>query len=114
MRNVNIEKTAGNKICAKYENKSYTVNELEKRINDIPQFHRQKINSLELLNAAVKGIVTQDLLLKIAEEKNYDKDSEVKEVINKYNKNIFLKYKREEIHNSYQFSDSAIYDFYKN
>jgi len=114
MRNVNIEKTAGNKICAKYENKSYTVNELEKRINDIPQFHRQKINSLELLSAAVKGIVTQDLLLKIAEEKNYDKDSEVKEVVNKYNKNIFLKYKREEIHNSYQFSDSAIYDFYKN
>ncbi|MEG8946390.1 peptidylprolyl isomerase [Rosettibacter firmus] len=114
IQNKNLENPVSKEVCVKYENKSYTVNELKNRIDEIPEFHRIKINSLEALEAVVKGIVVQDLLMNLAKEKKYDINPEVITMIEKYNKNIFLKYKRAEIHNSFQFPDSAIFEFYKN
>lgn len=103
-----------NHTCAKYKNKIYTLSEIEKRINEIPKFHRDKIISIDLLKTVVIGIVAQDVLYDLAVEKGYDKELEVLSTIEKYNKNIFLKYKREEIHRKYSFPDSVVYDFYKN
>ncbi len=114
IQNKQIENPGADKVCVKYGYKNYTINELKNRINSIPKFHRAKINSTEALEAVVKGILIQHLLMNIAKEKKYDKDPEVISMIKKYDKNIFLKYKREEIHNNYQFSDSAIFDFYNN
>lgn len=108
------EKPNGKEICVSYNNKKYTISELVQRINEIPKFHRVKINSIESLQAVVKGLVVQDILINIANKKNYDKNSEVTETINKYNKNIFLKYKREKIHENFHFPDSLIYNFYLN
>lgn len=114
INNENIETIREKRICAVYNEKKYSIDELLNRIYEIPKFHRIKINSLESLKSVIKGIITQDLLMNIAQEKKYDKDSEVISMIEKYNRNIFLKYKRNEIHNNYKFSDSAIFDFYKN
>ncbi len=114
INNENLETIRDKKICAAYNEKKYSIDELLNRIYEIPEFHRIKINSLESLKSAIKGIVTQDLLMNIAHEKNYHKDSEVISMIEKYNRNIFLKYKRNEIHNNYKFPDSAVYEFYKN
>jgi len=113
MQNKNLETQNNKLVCAKYKNKSYSIEELEKRIKDIPVFHRIKINSLDLLKTSVKGIVVQDILMNLALSKNYDRDTEVLTTIEKYKRNIFLKYKREEIHNNYKFPDSIIYNFYK-
>lgn len=113
-KNFEISDTKQNLICAKYNNRNYTLGDLEKRINEIPKFHRDKITSLDLLKTIVAGIIAQDILYGLAVEKGYDKNSEVITTIQKYNKNIFLKYKREEIHNKYKFPDSVVYNFYKN
>lgn len=99
-------------VCVKYENKSYNQTEIEQRINNIPFYHREKISSLEGLKTIIKGIILQDILYQIALKKRYDKQQEVSNTILKYNRNIFLKYKRKEIADVTKFPDSITYKFY--
>ncbi|MGK9475581.1 foldase protein PrsA [Melioribacter sp. OK-6-Me] len=99
-------------VCAEYNGKAYSVAELYNEINAIPSYHRTKITDTHSLETVIKGIILQGILLSTAAERGYDKELEVEKVIEKYHKNLFLKYKREEIHNAYKFADSAIYRFY--
>ncbi len=106
------KKTSSDEIAVKYSNKTYTQNEIEKRILEIPYFHRQKINSIDALKTVVKGLVIQDILLEEALNKNYDTNPAVLSTIKKYEKNIFLRYKRTDINNNYYFSHDEVYKFY--
>jgi len=99
-------------VCVKYENKFYKQTELEKRIDLIPVFHREKISSLDGLKTIIKGIILQDILYQIALRKGHDKQQEVNTTISKYNNNTFLKYKRKEIADKTTFPDSVAYKFY--
>ncbi|NJD22528.1 MAG: hypothetical protein FIA82_07635 [Melioribacter sp.] len=99
-------------VCVKYENKFYKQTELEKRIDLIPVFHREKLSSLEGLKTVIKGIILQDILYQIALRKGYDKQPEVNTTISKYYNNTFLKYKRKEIADKTAFPDSVTYKFY--
>lgn len=99
-------------ICVRYGAKSYSQNELEKRITEIPLYHLQKINSLENLKSVAKGIVLQDILFNMALKKGYDKNEEVLTTISKYHQNIFLKYKRKEVNDNTVLSDSLVMKFY--
>lgn len=99
-------------VCAEYNGRLYSVAELYNEINAIPSYHRIKITDTHSLETVIKGIIFQVILLSIATDKGYDKELEVEKVIEKYHKNIFLKYKREEIHNAYKFADSTVYRFY--
>lgn len=100
------------KVCLRYGQKSYSIGQLENRIREIPNFHLQKINSLENLKAVAKGIVLQDILFNIATQKGFNKELEVKTITSKAQKNIFLKYKRKEINDNYFVPDSAVEKFY--
>ncbi len=99
-------------ICVRYGDKKYSVGQIEERINEIPFFHRRKINSLKALKDVVTGLVIQDLLYNRAAKEGYDKNPEVTEMIKKYDKNIFLKYKREEIAEKAVLPDSVFHKFY--
>ncbi|MFZ6032161.1 MAG: peptidylprolyl isomerase [Melioribacter sp.] len=99
-------------ICAEYNGRNYTIGQLYNEINSIPGYHRMKITDAHSLETVIKGIILQGILLDEAVAKGYDKEPEVLSVVEKYHKNIFLKYKREEIHNAYKFPDSAVYRFY--
>ncbi|MFA3783693.1 peptidylprolyl isomerase [Melioribacteraceae bacterium 4301-Me] len=101
-----------NLTCVQYGNKKYSITEIQERINQIPFFHRKKIDSINALKTVIKGLVIQDLLYQRAVKEGYDKNPEVEEMIRKYNKNIFLKYKREEIAEKSVLPDSVIHKFY--
>lgn len=98
----------------KYGKKVYTQKEIEKRIEEIPVFHKAKINSLESLTAVVKGVIIQDVLFDIAVEKGYDKNEYVEHAIGKYHNNIFLRYKRKEVSGSKSFPENEVLEYYKN
>lgn len=98
----------------KYGKKNYTQKEIEKLIDEIPAFHKSKINSLESLTAVVKGIVIQNILFDIAVRKGYDKNEYVEHMIGKYHNNIFLRYKRKEVSDGKNFPENEVVEFYKN
>ena len=100
-------------VCAEYDNKKYLSGDILNRINKLPVYHRAKIQSISALKSAIQGLVIQDLLLKEAEEKEYDSDSEVIETIAKLNNNSFIKYKRAEISEAKNFNESEFLDYYK-
>ena len=102
------------KVCVKYGKKTYTQNQIEKRIDDIPLFHKQKINSLENLKAAMKGIMLQDILYDMAVEKGYDIHPAIHHIIPKYRQTIFSEYKNREVLNNTVLSDSVVKAFYDN
>jgi len=102
------------KVCVKYGKKSFTQTQLEKRIDEIPLFHKVKITSPENLKAAVKGILLQDILYSIAVDKGYDNNRAVKDMMPKYKQTTFLEYKSREVQNNAVLSDSVIKSFYNN
>lgn len=102
-----------NGVCAGYGKKKYTQNELEKKIDQIPSFHREKINSIETLKTVLKGIILHDLLMQIAADKGYDKIDGVLNLIQKYHTVVFLEYKRKEVSENATLPDSAVKNFYK-
>lgn len=99
-------------VCVKYGSKKYTRREIEKSLIEIPVYHQEKINSLENLKTAIKGLVIQNLLLEFAKKKKYHKDPEVLSATNKYKENIFLRFKRKEISDKAEFAGSDIKKFY--
>ncbi|MCX6170119.1 MAG: peptidylprolyl isomerase [Ignavibacteriales bacterium] len=99
-------------ICVKYPGRSYKQNEIERRLNEIPTFHREKIVSIDNLKSAIAGIVLQDILYKIAVEKGYDVNPAVRNIIPKYHNMIYLAYKRKEISDAVTLPDSTIKKFY--
>lgn len=107
------KKVSPDNVAVKYGDKSYLQNEVESKILEIPSFHRQKITSIESLETVIKGLVIQDMLIEQALNKNYDKNPEVIATIKKYEKNIFLRYKRTEVSNNYSFPQEEVYKFYQ-
>lgn len=99
-------------VFVKYQNKNYNQKEIIERINEIPFFHREKVTSEKNLEAVIKGIVLQDILLKLAEKNGFSKEKEVRNTIKKYNNNIFLKYKRAEVAEVKTFALNDIEKFY--
>ncbi|MEW6193657.1 MAG: peptidylprolyl isomerase [Bacteroidota bacterium] len=104
--------SASNEVVARYGDKTYLQSEIEIKILEIPSFHRQKISSVETLETVIKGLVIQDLLIEQAMNKNYNENQFVLSTIDKYEKNIFLRYKRTEVSNNYRFPQEEIYKFY--
>lgn len=104
--------SASNEVVARYGDKVYLQSEIEIKILEIPSFHRQKISSVETLETVIKGLVIQDLLIEQAMNKNYNENQFVLSTIDKYEKNIFLRYKRTEVSNNYRFPQEEIYQFY--
>ncbi len=108
----NKKPSSSNLICAEYENNKYSQREIEKKIDEIPYYHKQKINSLENLKTVIKGLLLQDKLLAIAREKGYDKETEVLDMYNKLENNIFLEFKFKELRDRYPVSDSEASKYY--
>jgi parvulin-like peptidyl-prolyl isomerase len=113
--NKELEKSSKNKnpIVASYKGRTFRLNYLLTKITDFPKYHLEKINSVTSLKNAVKGLILQEILLEIANKNNFEKASEVKSVTAKYEKNIFLRYKRTEIADKSVFPDSVLNSFYE-
>lgn len=99
--------------CASYKEMKFSVNNMLKRIMEIPAFHRRKIKNIRLLKKAIEALLIQDLLYKIALDKDYDKQPEVKHTLKELNTDTFLKYKMNEIAANSVVTDSEAEAFYK-
>lgn len=106
-------KKAEDDECVKYIDQVYTQAEIEKKISDLPRYQRNRINSIENLQDAIKGLILKDSLYNIAVSKGYDTTQVVLDKIQKSDISAFLKFKRDEIISEAQLPDSVVYEFYK-
>ena len=99
-------------IAVEYQDKSYTTEELRNRINLIPQYHLEKISSKDKLKTVIKGLILQERLLEMAEDKEYDDVVHVEKKFDQKKINLFMKYKISEIVENASIEDSVIFNFY--
>jgi len=99
--------------CIKYKDRVYSLAEIEHKISDLPLYHRNRINSIESLQAAIEGMLLKDTLYNIAISNGYDSTEAVLKRYDKYKMSIFLKFKRDEIVSNFQLPDSIVFNYYK-
>ncbi len=99
--------------AAYYRGKPLSVGYLYRELTRVPDFHLQKIQSIKDLKIAVKGILINETLWRIAQQKHYDQVPEVREAIRNAHNNIYLKFKRAEILARAQVPDSALRHYYR-
>lgn len=99
--------------CVKYGDRVYSQAEIEHKIFDLPSYHRDRINSIESLKAAIEGMLLKDTLYNIALSKGYDSTEAVLHRIDKYKMNTFFKFKKNEIVSNSQLSDTIFFNYYK-
>ncbi|KAF0152742.1 MAG: PpiC-type peptidyl-prolyl cis-trans isomerase [Ignavibacteria bacterium] len=99
-------------VFVKYQRKNYLQKDILNRINEMPFFHREKVDTEKNFEAVIKGFVLQDILLGLAVKKGYNKADEVQKTIKKYNNNIFLKYKRAQVAETKIFNLNEVEKFY--
>jgi parvulin-like peptidyl-prolyl isomerase len=99
--------------CVSYKERKYSRQEIEDKIFTLPDEHVRRINSIEVLKAVVEGLLVNEILYAMAVDKGYASVETVKEMIEGYNKNIFLKHKVNYITQNSSLSDSVLIKFYK-
>jgi parvulin-like peptidyl-prolyl isomerase len=101
-------------VCASYDGKKFSEQFIIDQIIQIPNYHRTKIKSQEILKQVIRGIVIQTLLYSEAVNKGYNKNELVTDTADKLKMQVFLKYKMQQIVSGIQVSDSVLHDYYKN
>jgi parvulin-like peptidyl-prolyl isomerase len=112
--NLELDNTTGKiyKDCVKFKDKVYSQCEIEEKTFNVPKYNRNLLTDVKTLKNAVTGLIMQDVLLGIAEEKGYDTVSYVTETYDKLENNIYLNYKKNEISETVPVSDSEIVKYY--
>ena len=100
-------------VAVKYDDTSLSEQFVINQLEQIPAYHRARINNVEVLKTAIKGITMQQLLFAEVVKKGYDKVPIVVETTNKLKKQVFLKYKMQYILSEIQISDSSLEMFYE-
>ncbi|HSD64329.1 MAG TPA: peptidylprolyl isomerase [Ignavibacteriaceae bacterium] len=103
----------GSNGCASYEGKKYLQFDMEREINQLPLYQKNKINNIENLKAVIKGLILRDTLFNIASDKGYDTIQVVNDTFNKLTTDLFMKYKTMEVLKNTQVADSIVYKYYK-
>jgi len=99
--------------CVYYKDKVYSQVEIEQNISELPYYHRDRINSIESLKAAIEGMLLKEVLYNIAVNKGYDTTEAVQEMYDKYKKSVFLKFKKDDITKNGYIPDSTAFNYYK-
>lgn len=105
-------KISAKTVAVKYDDINFSEQFIVDQLNGIPEYHRARVNSSEVLKLVIKGIVMQQLLYREVTEKGYDKVPVVVEITNKIKKQVFLKYKIQGVLSQAQVADSSLKIFY--
>jgi hypothetical protein len=100
-----------NTVTVKYDDLKFSEQFIVDQLNGIPEYHKAKINSAEILKVVIKGIVMQQLLLSEVTIKGYDKVPAVIEMTEKLRKQNFLKYKIQQILSDVIVPESSLKNF---
>ncbi|QQS36538.1 MAG: peptidylprolyl isomerase [Ignavibacteriales bacterium] len=111
--NVESEPDQMTKELVSYKGKSYTVREIEQRIFTIPDSHINRINSIESLKAVIEGLLINEIIFGMAEERGYVSAQSVIDMMEAYKQNIFFKYKIERISQNAFLPDSTLEKYYR-
>ncbi len=99
--------------AVRYKDKSYSTFEIEKQLNQLPEFHLKKIKSEEKLKTVIKGLLLQERLLQIANKEGYEENKSVISKLKKMDTDLFMRFKISEIMKNASIDDSLAYNFYK-
>ena len=112
--NLELNNTSGRiyNDCVNFKDKVYSQREIEKKLFDVPKYNRDLLTDARTLKNAVIGLIMQDVLLGIAEEKGYDTVSYVLDTYRNLENNIYLNYKKNEISEIVPVADSEILKYY--
>lgn len=99
--------------CLTYNGRVFSRGEIEHLLFNLPDNHLKRINSIESLKAVIEGLLIKDILYSIAVDKGYNTAQPVLQMIDGNKKNLFLKFKIEDITNSKSLPDSVLTEFYK-
>ena len=99
--------------CVTYKGKVYSGNQIEQKISALSDSYKKIITSVETLQEAIKGILINEKLYKIAASKGYDTTQAVLDKYEKYRMVIFLRYKKDEIIKNGFVADSTVFKYYK-
>lgn len=112
-KNESSIKISNETVAVKYGVLDFTEQFIVEQLNQIPTYHRTRINTAEVLKTAIKGIIMQQLLYAEVVKKGYDKVPVVMEASDKLQKQVFLKYKMQNVLSDVQVSDSLLKIFYE-
>ena len=112
--NESTGKISDEKVMVRYGDINFSEKFMVTQLDLLPQYHRIRINSSDALKTVIKGIVLQQLLYSEVVKKGYDKVPVVVEASDKLKKEVFLKYKMQNILSNSQLSDSSLKTFYEN
>ncbi|MCF8241997.1 MAG: peptidylprolyl isomerase [Melioribacteraceae bacterium] len=107
------EFTKDAEVCAKYDNDEITSEEIYNFVQNLPAYHRFKIDDESTLKILIKGYIIQEILLDLAEEKGYDENKYVKKTYEQMKNNVYLKYKKSAVAEMSAVPDSTLQEWYK-
>ncbi len=102
-----------NETCLTYNRHRYSILNVEAMLNKVPDKELQKLKSLQALKAGLKGLLIQQILLKIGYEEHYDQIPVVRKSIRNAHNNLYLKFKRKAILGKVVISDSLLREYYR-
>lgn len=108
----NTEKLDEKKWVLEYKGRKWNEREAIQKINQVPEFHRGKIDDISDLQTLLKSLLLQDILLNKAHDLGYENAPIVKKAEKNARMHVFLKYKIRQILDGYTSSDSALYRYY--
>lgn len=108
-----VVKNLDDTIVVRYKDKKYSTTEIEKQLNQLPDFHLEKIKSIDKLKTVIKGLLLQEKLLEIAHQKDYAQNKIVIKKLKKMDTDLFMRFKISEIMKNASIDDSLAYNFYK-
>jgi len=106
-------KISNETAVVKYGDMKFSEQFIVTQLNQIPTYHRTRINSAEILKTVIKGIIMQQLLYAEVVKKGYDKVPVVLESSDKLQKQVFFRYKMQNVLSDVQVSDSLLKIFYE-
>jgi len=106
-------KISNETAVVKYGDMKFSEQFIVTQLNQIPTYHKTRINTAEILKTVIKGIIMQQLLYAEVVKNGYDKVPVVLESSDKLQKQVFFRYKMQNVLSDVQVSDSLLKIFYE-
>ena len=99
--------------CVTLPDRMVRCEEIIRLLSRLPADQRMEITSHESLRAAIRGVILQERLLRIAQEKGYDTVDVVREAMQRGEESLYLRSRLQEIVTNADVSDEDLHRYYE-